>query len=143
MFHLGLPAREVKPAMKPRPHPLEQPASGHHRIACGESCEVAAGGQRRQGMIWNLSVVGVYLVLAAPFPATGETVVLTFNLPGDPTPITCQGRIRWVNPPSIFQGCGQNKMALPPGCGIEFTVLDTRDAERIGARVRATVLSAR
>jgi hypothetical protein len=141
MFHLGLPAREVKPAMKP--HPLEQPASGHHRIACGESCDVAEGGQHRQGMIWNLSVVGVYLVLPAPVPVAGETVLLTFNLPGDSTPVTCQGRIRWVNPPSIFQGCGQNKMALPPGCGVEFTVLDTHDAERIGARVRATVLSAR
>ena len=34
-------------------------------------------------------------------------------------------------------------LALPPGCGVEFTVLDTRDAERIGSRVRATVLSAR
>src|SRR6476646_9080842 len=99
MFHLGLPAREVKPAMKPHPHPLEQPASGHHRIACGEACDVAVGGLRRQGMIWNLSVVGVYLVLPAP-PAPGETVVLTFALPGDPAPITCQGRVRWINPPS-------------------------------------------
>ena len=140
MFHLGLPAREVKPAMKP--HPLEQPASGHHRIACGEPCEVAVGGLRRQGMIWNLSVVGVYLVLPAP-PAAGETVVLTFALPGDPAAITCQGRVRWINPPSIFSGCGRNKLALPPGCGVEFTVLDTSDAERIGSRVRATVLSAR
>ena len=34
-------------------------------------------------------------------------------------------------------------MALPPGCGIEFTVLDTRDAERINERVQATVISAR
>jgi hypothetical protein len=34
-------------------------------------------------------------------------------------------------------------MGLPPGGGIEFTVLDSRDAERIAARVRATVASAR
>jgi PilZ domain-containing protein len=129
--------------MNPKPHPLEQPASGHHRIACGESCSVTFGGQRREGLIWNLSVVGVYLVMGTPLPAAGESVLLTFTLPGDPAAITCQGRIRWLNPPSIFQGCGQNKMGLPPGCGIEFTVLDTRDAERIGARVKATVLSAR
>lgn len=129
--------------MNPKPQPLEQPTSGHHRIACGETCDLTVEGQRRQGMIWNLSVVGVYLVMPPPLPAAGETLLLTFTLPGDPATITCQGRIRWLNPPSIFQGCGQNKMALPPGCGIEFSVLDTRDAERIAARVRATVLSAR
>jgi hypothetical protein len=141
MFHLGLPAREVSPAMKPRP--MEQPASGHQRIACGEPCEVSLGSDRRQGMIWNVSVVGVYCVLAPPLPASGEIVRLTFTLPGDPAPITCQARIRWQNAPSIFKGCGQTKMALPPGCGIEFTVLDARDAERISQRVRATVISAR
>ena len=126
-----------------KPHPIEQPTTGHNRIACGESCDLTIGGERRQGMIWNLSVVGIYLVMGTPLPAAGETLLLSFTLPGDTAPITCQGRIRWLNPPSIFKGCGQNKMALPPGCGIEFTVLDTRDAERIDARVKATVLSAR
>jgi hypothetical protein len=125
-----------------KPHPLEQPASGHHRIACGESCEISIGGQRRQGMIWNLSVVGVYLVLSPPLPAPGETMTLTFTLPGDSAPITCHGRVRWQNAPSIFKGCGRVKLALPPGCGVEFIVLDAGDAERINARVRATVISA-
>jgi len=127
--------------MKPRP--MEQPASGHQRIACGEPCEVSLGSERRQGMIWNVSVVGVYCVLTPPLPASGEIVRLTFTLPGDPAPIICQARIRWQNAPSIFKGVGQIKMALPPGCGIEFTVLDARDAERISQRVRATVTSAR
>ena len=127
--------------MKPRP--MEQPSSGYDRIACGESCEVSVGAHRSYAMIWNISVVGVYVVLAPPLPPTGETVVLTFTLPGDPVPITCQGRICWHNAPSIFKGCGRTKLALPPGCGIEFTVLDSRDAERIAARVRATVTSAR
>ncbi len=127
--------------MKPRP--MEQPASGHHRIACGEPCDVSQGAQRREAMIWNISVVGVYVVLGSPLPAQGETVVLDFTLPGDPKPISCQGRIRWINAPSIFKGCGRVKLALPPGCGIEFTVLHPDDAERIAARVRATVVSAR
>jgi len=141
MFQMGLPPREPGPSLKPRP--LEQPASGYHRIATGEACEVVLGEARRQGMLWNLSVVGVYLVLAPPLPARGATVILTFTLPGDPAPLTCQGRICWHNPPSIFKGCGRTKMALPPGCGVEFTVLDSRDALRIAARVRATVHSAR
>jgi hypothetical protein len=126
-----------------KPQPLEQPASGYHRIACGESCEVSAGDQRREGLIWNLSVVGVYLVLSPPLPTAGEMLLMTFTLPGDARPITCQGRVRWQNAPSIFKGCGRVKLALPPGCGIEFTVLDAGDAERIKARVHATVASAR
>jgi len=126
--------------MKPRP--MEQPASGHQRIACGEPCEVSLGSERREGMIWNVSVVGVYCVLTPPLPAPGEIVRLTFTLPGDPAPIICQARVRWQNTPSIFKGVGQIKMALPPGCGIEFTVLDAHDAERIAQRVRATVKSA-
>ena len=138
---MGLPPREPGPAMKP--HPLEQPATGYHRIAIGEPCEVTVGDKRLEGMLWNLSVVGVYVVLTPPLPASGATVLLTFTLPGDPAPLTCQGRIRWHNLPSIFKGCGRTKMALPPGCGVEFTVLDSRDADRIAARVRATVDSAR
>jgi hypothetical protein len=132
---------KVKAAMKP--HPLEQPASGYHRIACGEPCQVAYDNRPLDGMVWNLSVVGVYVVLGPPLPEAGDTLVLTFTLPGDPRPITCQGRVRWHNPPSIFKGCGRTKLGLPPGCGIEFTVLDSGDAERIEARVRSTVASAR
>jgi PilZ domain len=141
MFQFGLRLTEVSPAMKPGP--MEQPASGHHRIACGEPCEVTLGADRRQGMIWNVSVVGVYCVLSTPMPAPGETVRLSFTLPGDAAPIICQARVRWQNAPSIFKGCGQTKMALPPGCGIEFTVLDASDAARIAERVHATVISAR
>ena len=141
MFHLGLRFKEVSPAMKPQP--MEQPTTGHYRIACGEPCEVSLGAERRQGMVWNVSVVGVYCVLSPPLPAPGEIVRLTFTLPGDPVPINCQGRIRWQNAPSIFKGCGQSKMALPPGCGIEFSVLDASDAARIAERVHATVISAR
>src|SRR5262249_60604131 len=70
--------REPPPWMKPRA--VEQPESGHHRIACGESCKVTRDGRTREGMIWNLSVLGVYLVMEAPLPTLGETVMLTFNL---------------------------------------------------------------
>jgi hypothetical protein len=133
--------RDGEPVMKP--HPMEQPASGHSRIACGEACELSLGADRRQGMIWNLSVAGVYVVLADPLPPPGAEVTLTFTLPGDPAPLVCPGRIRWQNPPSIFHGCGKTKMALPPGCGVEFTALAPADVERIAMRVRVTITSAR
>jgi len=140
-----LPSPEGKVARKAaiQPRPLEQPASGYHRIACGEACEVILGTQRHQALMWNLSVVGAYVVMAPPLPAPGEPLRLTFTLPGDRSPITCEARVRWQNAPSIFKGCGRVKLALPPGCGVEFTVLAPQDLERIGARVRSTVISAR
>jgi hypothetical protein len=141
MFELRLPSREVSPVMRPRP--LEQPASGHHRIACGEPCDVTLGTTHIQALVWNLSVVGAYVVLPAPLPAPGEPIRLSFALPGDGAPVVCDSRVRWVNAPSIFKGCGRVKLSLPPGCGVEFSALSLRDRERIEARVRATVTSAR
>ncbi|HUG53890.1 MAG TPA: PilZ domain-containing protein [Vicinamibacteria bacterium] len=127
--------------MKPRP--LEQPASGHHRIACGEPCDLLLGTQRLQALVWNISVVGVYVVMAPPLPAPGETLRLSFTLPGDRAPIACEARVKWQNGPAIFKGCGRVKLALPPGCGVEFIVLAPADLQRIEARVRATLTSAR
>ena len=121
-----------------KPQPLEQPASGHHRIACGESCDVTIGGQRRQGMIWNLSVVGVYLVMATPLPAAGESLLLTFTLPGDPHADHLPGPHPLAQSAVDLPGLRPEQDRPAPGCGIEFTVLDTRDAERIAARVKAT-----
>lgn len=141
MFRSKDAKREPPPWMKPRA--IDKPASGHHRIACGESCTVTREGRSREGMIWNLSVVGVYLVMEAPLPPEGETVQLRFNLPGDPTPIVCQARVRWQNAPSIFKGCGEVALALPPGCGLEFIALDARDVQRIEARVRTTLNAVR
>jgi hypothetical protein len=141
MFRSKDAKREAPPWMKPRA--IHKPASGHHRIACGESCTVTREGRSREGMIWNLSVVGVYLVMEPPLPPEGETVQLRFNLPGDPSPIVCQARVRWQNAPSIFKGCGEVALALPPGCGLEFIALDARDVQRIEARVRTTLNAVR
>ncbi len=114
---------------------IEQPASGYVRIACGEPCEVVIDDTRREGTIWNLSVLGVFVVLEPPLPAIDQPALLTFTLPGDPRPITCQARVRWQNLPSIFKGCGEPARTLPPGCGFEFVMLDPSDAARVGARV--------
>lgn len=123
-----------------RPRQIAQPASGHHRIACGEPCELYPGsGSARNGTIWNLSVVGVYLVVAPPLPPVGASLLLTFALPNDPVPITCEGLVRWHNEQSIFPGCGSRKLTLPPGCGIEFGALEPADKRRIAARVSGAV----
>ncbi len=120
------------------PRRIDQPISGHYRISCVEPCEVLSfDGYRRQGTVWNLSVVGVYAVLPPPFPPVGRTVLLSFVLAGDPIPITCEACVQWHNGPSIFKGCGTTKPTLPPGCGLSFRVLDSQDAARIAVRVSA------
>jgi hypothetical protein len=115
------------------PSSMAPPARGHARIACGTSCGVFVERSRRPGTIWNLSVVGVYVVMPEPLPPVGARVLLTFALPGERALIACLGRIRWLNAPSIFKGCGSAKPSLPPGCGVEFVELDEAARRRIAA----------
>ena len=113
------------------------PHSGFVRIACSEPSEIADGAGRRQAVVWNVSVLGVYVVVD-PIPPEGEQVRLTFRLPDDPTPIETDGRVAWVNPPSRVKGVATKVVDLPPGCGIEFLALADSDRARIEERVRAT-----
>jgi hypothetical protein len=119
---------------------LHQPASGHRRIACNEQCELEFGERHRDAIIWNLSDLGVY-VIGDTLPAVGETVHISFSLPGDAAPIHCEARCIWQNPPSIFKGCGALARGLPPGCGLEFVALADDARRRIRDRIKATVLS--
>jgi hypothetical protein len=96
--------------------------------------------ERHGGIVWNVSTVGVYLVMES-MPSLGEVLHLSFILPGEEMAIQCQARVVWQNPPSIFKGCGAKAAGLPPGCGLEFVVLDEMDRARIEARVKSTALS--
>lgn len=116
---------------------LNQPHSGFWRIACCEPCDLHATHGSQEAVIWNLSVVGAYLVLRNPRPE-GELLSLSFTLPDEDRPIEAQARVVWQNRPSVWSGCGERSVMLPPGCGIEFTRLEEADARRIEARVRNT-----
>ncbi len=50
------------------PSSMGPPARGHARIAGGTPCGVFVERVRRPGTIWNLSIVGVYVVMAEPLP---------------------------------------------------------------------------
>jgi hypothetical protein len=118
---------------------LNQPASGHLRIACSEPCEVGVA-ERNAGIVWNLSTVGLYVVLES-MPGMGDLLHLSFALPGEETPIHCEAKVVWQNPPSIFKGCGAKAAGLPPGCGLAFVTLGDEDRARIEVRVKSTALS--
>jgi hypothetical protein len=115
---------------------IDQPGVDQYRVTCTEPCEVVSlDGYRRHGTIWNLSGGGVYAVLRPPLPPLGRTVLLTFMLPEDSRPITCEARVQWHNPPSGLEERGSVKLTFPPGCGLSFRVLDPQDAARIAARI--------
>jgi hypothetical protein len=118
--------------------PVVQPRSGHYRLSCGEPCSLSSSDLfRRWGMVWNVSVCGAYVVLPGrlPLPPVGSPVLLTFALPGDPRPITCEARVQWHNGASIFRGGGAAKPSLPAGCGVGFLRVEPRDVDRIAVRV--------
>jgi PilZ domain-containing protein len=95
-----------------------------------------ADGQSRQGVVWNVSTVGVYVLLQDSLPAVGETLRIRFCLPGDSAVIGVQVAVTWQNP-LFFHGSGEKAPRLPPGCGLKFLDLVPDDEARILARVRS------
>jgi hypothetical protein len=117
--------------------PLNQPRSGFWRIACCERCVLNSFDGSEEGVIWNLSVVGAYVVAQSP-RTEGELLSISFTLPEDDPPIEAQARVVWQNRPSVWPGCGESSVTLPPGIGIQFTRIGEADARRIEERVRKT-----
>jgi hypothetical protein len=111
----------------------------HPRIDRGAPCTVFFQGVRLSGIVRNVSTRGVYVELSE-LPPADSRVVLTFSLAGDRTHIACEGRIRWLNPPSTFEGSSVTSSNLPPGCGVEFLRLDALDRQRIDALIRLAAL---
>jgi len=123
--------------LPPKPVPLSPALKGAERIACGERCEfeVAGADGTREGIIWNLSVAGLYLVLQTEIPEVDAKLRVRLWLPGDPRPIQADTEVVWCNPPSCFSGCGANAPRFPPGCGLRFVDIPAADLARIQSRV--------
>jgi len=123
----------------PKPVPLDPGAKGAERVACGERCEfeVAGTGTTREGIIWNLSVAGLYLVIQGGIPDVDAVLHVCLWLPGDPRPVRAETRVVWCNPPSPFSGCGANAPRFPPGGGLKFTDITSADLTRIQSRVES------
>jgi PilZ domain-containing protein len=123
----------------PKPTSLDPGPKGAERIACGERCEfeVAGSSTPREGIIWNLSVAGLYLVVQADVPPVDAAVKVCLWLPGDPRPVRAETQVVWCNPPSPFSGCGANAPRFPPGCGLRFVDIPAADLARIQSRVES------
>jgi hypothetical protein len=123
----------------PKPVPIDPGGKGAERIACGERCEFEVLGVEgtREGLIWNLSVAGLYLVLQSDIPDLDAVIKVCLWLPGDPRPIRAETQVAWCNPPSPFSGCGTNAPRFPPGCGLKFVQIPAADLARIQSRVES------
>ena len=120
-----------------KPAPEGAGPKGSERIALCERCEfeVAGSGNPREGTAWNVSVAGLYLVVADDIPPADTAISVCLWLPGDPSPVRAETRVVWCNPPSHFRGCGANALRFPPGCGLRFVVISPEDLARIRWRV--------
>jgi hypothetical protein len=121
------------------PTPQDAGPKGSERIALCERCEfeIAESGNPREGITWNLSVVGLYLVVQADIPPMDATVHVTLWLPGDPRPVRAEAQVVWCNLPSPFKGCGATALRFPPGCGLKFVEISAADLARIRSRVES------
>lgn len=70
------------------------------------------------GYSFNLSVGGLFLETGTPL-SPGEKLLLRFSLPDHPKPISCEGRVAWVNCP-----VSPIRANHPPGMGVEFLNFD-------------------
>src|SRR5690349_11277344 len=102
-----MPLRRM-PMPLPRLQWVSQPQSGKTRVALDQPCQVRTAAGRREAVVFNISVVGLYLLIDSPLPRVGDTIEVSFALPGsDRTPVHGEARVAWQNPPSvILRGMG-------------------------------------
>lgn len=110
--------RRIAP-MRPRRYP---------RARVNIRFEIAYRGRKGQAFSRDLSPGGAFLRTDRA-PEIGSTIELRFRLPGDPTPMACDGVVR-SGTPGIAAGFGLT------GFGVEFRGLPDADRERLERFVR-------
>ena len=100
-----------------------QPFTGRARIPLITACTLAGRFGVRRGSLCNLSVLGVYVALKE-IPALGALGRIAFHLPGVSEEFCADVRVCWQNP--AFPARAH---ALPPGCGLCFENLESRQEE--------------
>jgi hypothetical protein len=99
-----------------------------------QRCQLDGKGGPRFGLICDLSVLGLYVALD-PVPELHETFTLCFALLTDDLPVMVDAVVTWRNPAQ-----GHKIDELPPGCGLRFVGLDSKDLKRIQGLVTACAL---
>ncbi len=108
-------------------NPKETDQRAAVRMPSGLPVNVRMGSTATQGVIGNLSSVGMFVRLEVPLPL-GQEVVLQFILPDIPRLFEAQARVVWT--------ARRDAGATVPGMGVEFLSLDSVASGQINAFVR-------
>jgi uncharacterized protein (TIGR02266 family) len=83
----------------------------------------------------NVSTGGVFIETPEPLPVD-TPLTLTFTIPGNAEPISCSGRVAWINSPH-----GLKHQRLPPGMGIQFVGLSLEEMAVLRAFVMRSLVT--
>jgi len=108
---------------------VTQPASGQLRIPFVTSCVLSTKDGIVRGTLCNLSARGAYAAVPEP-PRRGESLLVSFRLPGQAELFERAALCAWENPPRATR-----VRALPPGCGLHFVDLSDADVALLEATV--------
>jgi uncharacterized protein (TIGR02266 family) len=101
------------------------------RIPFVRRCAVELASETMKAMLLDLSLRGAY-VAAEKLPATGDTVVLRFHVPGNVLELRVPGVVAWVQSEKTHPVHG-----LPCGFGVRFTRLEVEDVRRIARTIQS------
>jgi hypothetical protein len=123
----------------PVPSPPKRPNSGFTRVPFNHRCTVRRGAEVVEGLVCNLSVLGVYVTFPSlpNAPEVGEELDIEVFVPGLDHPLKTAATVTWQNTDP-----GQHADDLPPGCGLRFDALSLNDQERLGGVVSEYLLRA-
>jgi hypothetical protein len=99
------------------------------RIPYVQRASLTRGAETQAVFILDLGVQGVFV--ERPGLPLGETVVVSFQLPGNEIPVVARCRVAWQHE----SGRNLRSKQLPPGVGLEFVELSDQDRARIRERV--------
>ena len=102
---------------------------GYYRIPLITRGWLTWRGGAAEGLICNLSVLGVYVTLDGQL-GEGERVQLRFALPDGQRPVECEAEVTWSNAKEP-----ERVEDLPPGNGLRFVSMPPWDHQRIDALI--------
>lgn len=113
----------------PGGEPSEEVLAGL-RVPLVRRAELRLRGEQQTAYLLDVGLRGVFVEWSEALPI-GESVDVTFHLPGSERPVQARSRVAWRNPP----GESARARRLPGGVGLEFVELAEADRRRIRALV--------
>jgi Tfp pilus assembly protein PilZ len=96
------------------------------RIPFVQKATITHKGKSQEAFTIDVGLAGVYVERSEPLPI-GESVVVSFHIPGYEIPLTARCRVAWSH--------GLDKplasKSLPPGLGLQFVELPPVDSRRV------------